>query len=292
MSRMDRRTRRTLTLAGCALVTALMIFMLPVRLTAPFRIVFTEALGPLEQGAFSAGGDALAATGTLRDAFLAQDYRRKLELERRQLQNEAAMLAELHQAIARQRELLGAEGLEVVSSDVRRVAAPVTAYDADGTRQSIVIGVGTSGGIARGQAVCAMGAVVGTVEQAGPWRSRVRLITDPGSRLSCRLTSTRELVVLEGDGGPLCRVRWLDRRSKAARGDLLVTAPLDDLPGGRPIIPAGLPVAVLQQAAPGGENALFLDATASGKALARPGADVRRLEYVEVLVPRVPGKGA
>ena len=278
MKRLKRKTRRTLVLTGYALGAALAVLMLPARLTTPLRVVLTEVTGPVEGVAFQAGGDVLASSGTLRDAFLAHERLRVRDVERGRLRSENARLREI---IASQHRLLrSVKRLEFRSSQPRRVGASVTAYDAGATRHSIVIAAGSADGVEAGQAVCSLGWVVGVVAEVGVWRSRVGLVTDPAARLPCRVRETRERVLLEGDGSAVCKVRWVDRESEAARDNVLVTGPVDDVLGERSVIPAGLPVATIGQVARGGENALFL------QVFAKPGVDVRRLEYVEVIVPR------
>lgn len=283
MRKLDKRTRRTLVSAAYVLGVAVVIFLLPARLTTPLRTVFTETLGPIDQASFDLAADALAASGTFREAVLNRERCRLAERELLKLTIENAQLDETGRSLFIR--LVNIENLQVKGFSSKLVSANVNAYDAGGTRHSIVIGAGTRDDVRVGQAVCALGAVIGTVMEAGPWRSRVRLLTDPGTRLPCRVTSTRELCLLEGDGTANCTVRWIDRDSKVARGDVLVTAPVDDALGERPVIPPGLPVATVQRAKRGGPDALFLDVSA------RPSVDVRRLEAVEVVVPKLPSAG-
>ena len=283
MRKLDERTRRTLVSAAYALGVAVVIFLLPARLTTPLRTVFTETLGPIDEASFNLAGDALAASGTFREAVLNRERCRLAEREILKLRIENAQLDETGRSLFIR--LVNIRDLQVKGFSSKLVSANVNAYDAGGTRHSIVIGAGTRDGVRVGQVVCALGAVIGTVMEAGPWRSKVRLLTDPGTRLPCRVSSTREPCLLEGDGTANCTVRWIDRDSKVARDDVLVTAPVDDVLGERPVIPPGLPVATVQRVKRGGPDALFLDVSA------RPSVDVRRLEAVEVVVPKLPPAG-
>jgi len=283
MKRLDRKTRRTLTLAAWTLVLAAVVLMLPARLTSPLRVAFMEASAPLEQVTYEAGGRAVAAAGTLREAILRAE-RERIEAGRiRELENENAQLRE--ELVAAARRIVSVEALSVAGFPHRTISAPLVAYDAGATRHSIVVGAGSTDGVARGQAVSALGAVVGTVTEVGPWRSRVRLLTDPAARLPCRLSSTRELCLLVGDGSGSLEVRWLGRDSEVAAGDVLVTAPVDDVLGERPVIPAGLPVATIEQVRGGGADPKFL------RVRAAPRVNVQRLEAAEVIVPTLPEVG-
>ncbi|MDP6107307.1 MAG: rod shape-determining protein MreC [Candidatus Brocadiia bacterium] len=283
MRKLDKRTRRTLVSAAYALGVAAVIFLLPARLTTPLRTVFTETLGPIEEASFNLAGDALAASGTFLEAVFNRERCRLAEQEVLKLRVENAQLDETGRSLFFR--LASIRDLQVKGFSSKLVSANVNAYDAGGTRHSIVIGAGTRDDVRVGQAVCALGTVIGTVMEVGPWRSKVRLLTDPDTRLPCRVTSTRKLCLLEGDGTANCSVRWIDRDSEVARGDVLVTAPVGDALGERPVIPPGLPVAIVQRAKHGGPDALFLDVSA------RPSVDVSRLEAVEVVVPKLPSAG-
>ena len=161
----------------------------------------------------------------------------------------------------------------------RVLSAPVTAYDSSPMHQSITIAGGMREGVREGLAVCAAGAIVGKISEVGLWRSRVRLLTDAASSLPCRVQRTRDLCVLQGTGGGTCSVDWLDRYAGVQRGDVLVSAPVDELISRKPLIPAGLPVATVTLAEPGRAEPMFKHVTAS------PLVNVRRLEVVEVVVP-------
>jgi len=277
MARFRPELRRRLFLLAYALGVAVAILLVPARVTAPARIVFTQAIGPVEHVTFNAAGDAAATAGTLRDAFMRQEQARQLEQELERLRNERLFLREL--VLERQRRLRSFEQLKVEGFAFHALSVPVTAYDSSPMHQSITIAAGTRQGVREGLAVCATGAVVGKVIEAGPWRSRARLVTDAASLLSCRVQRTRDLCVLQGTGGVHCSVDWLDRDAAVQQGDVLVTAPMDELVSQRPLIPAGLPVASVTLAEPGGTDPLFQRVTAA------PLVNVRRLEVVEVVVP-------
>jgi len=269
--------RRRLVFFAYVLGAALIVLLLPARLTAPVRILFVEVAGPGEGAAFAGAGNTLSATGTLRDAFLSEERERLDRQQVRRLLNDYEHIRErLHD---QERRLRSFEQLDVAEFRFRAVSASVTAYDTSPMRQSVTIAAGTRDGVRQGMAAVADGALVGTVSEAGPWRSRIRLITDAASLLSCRVSRTRGLCVLRGTGTVHCTVEWLDRDAPARLGDVLVTAPIRSGASGAPLIPGGLPVAWIMALEEGRSDPLFLWVKAA------PRVNVRRLEVVEVIVP-------
>jgi len=266
------------------LVVAGFLFFMPARFTAPARVLFNEAAGPLETVLFQGGGDVLAAGGTLSEMFRRQDAARALAAEIRRLRNRNAALAD---ELSRRDALLRSiRGLDVKELEVRALRAPVSSYDATAVHQSITVRAGARDGVAAGMAVAAEGALVGLVVEAGPTESRVRLITDPGSAVPCRLSRTRELCILQGTGAESCRVDWLRHDSLVQPGDVLVTASLAARGVNALLVPDGLPAATVTTAGADSMRPLFM------AVLAAPRVNLARLEAVEVLIPLMEGRPA
>ena len=277
MSTLKKDLRRKLWVFAAAMGVALLIFAIPARYTAPARMVFTRGLAPAERLVFNAGGDGLAAAGTLGEALVRREKTRATRREYRRLQNRNAALREL--ILDRQRRLESFNKLQISRQPFEAVSAGVVAYDSSVLRRTITIGAGKRDGVRNGQAVVALGAVVGTVSEVGGTCSRVRLLTDSSTALPARLQRTRELGVLRGTGGGSCTVEWLRRRGRVREGDLLVTVPVRQVLSHQPQMPAGLPLATVARVRPGAEQPLF------HRVKAVPRLNVWRLEVVEVLVP-------
>ena len=278
--KLSRKLRCRLVMLTYLLGIAAVVFLLPARFTAPARVIFTQVIGPAEEVAFHAGGDVLAAAGTLREAFLAEERNRTLEQELRRLRNEKARLENLR--VLQELRLRSMKELRVSEFSFRGLSAVVTAYDSSAMHQSITIAAGSPDGVRKGQAVCSAGAVAGVVMEVGRWRSRVRLITDADSSLPCRVSRKRARCILRGIGGANCRVEWIDRDASVRRDDVLVTAPVDEVASQRPLIPPGLPVATVVQVERGRTDPFFLKVTAA------PRVKLQRLEVVEVIIPTPP----
>jgi rod shape-determining protein MreC len=254
-----------------------LLLVLPSRFTAPARVLFNEAAGPVETGVFQQGGRALSASGTLADMFLQKDRERALSGEVERLRNENAALTD--EARRLRDGLRSVEKLSLKGSAFRAVRAPVSSYDASAMRRSITVRAGSNDGVARGLAVTAGGAFVGVVNEVGASECRVRLITDPASGVPCRVSRTRSLCILQGTGGEECRAEWLDRDSFVEQGDLLVTTTLRVHERSGLQIPEGLPAASVLKVRPGDMHPLFLSVEAA------PRVNLNRLEAVEILIP-------
>lgn len=279
----SKNMRASIGLIASVIAVPLLLMFMPARLTAPFRVVFTEALGPLQQVAYEATGDALAATGTLSDMFFAQQRDRLLRKEVLRLQNELVLAEE--KLKVQQTHIESAQGLVLKEVAFTAISASVTAYDSSPMRQSITVRAGTSDGVGKGMAVCAQGALVGVIEEVGPWRSRARLITDAASAVACRVSRTRGICILQGTGVDSLSVEWLDRHSEVRPGDVIVAACLGEM--GQPpcMIPDGLPAAAVVSVGQNATELHFLAVTA------QPRVNVSRLEAVQVLVPALTLEG-
>jgi rod shape-determining protein MreC len=290
--RLPRRTWRRIRLFLGLLGAAILLCLMPSRFTAPARIVFNEAAGPVETAAFQGTGEVLVRTGTLVEAFGGPDRERALARDVTTLRNSLAALAD---ALARARAAMDSvEALDVKEMRIRRLRAPVASYDTSAARRSITVRAGTRDGVGPGVAVTADGGLVGVVVEAGPGQSRVRLITDPGSALPCRPSARQGLCVLQGTGGRVCSADWVDRVNFLERGDVLVTVSLDVLPESRLHIPDGIPAATVVRVSTNEMKPLFAAVEAA------PRVNLDRLEAVEILIPvedataggPAPGRGA
>ncbi|MEX0714994.1 MAG: rod shape-determining protein MreC [Planctomycetaceae bacterium] len=94
---------------------------------------------------------------------------------------------------------------------------------------------GQDSGLEAGQPVFAGRTVLGRIARVGHWTSTLQLVTDPQYRGLARIVRRSERGVaygpqgiLEGDGGELCRLKFVDATAAVAIGDEVYT---DDLEG-------------------------------------------------------------
>ncbi len=150
------------------------------------------------------------------------------------------------------------------------VPADIIGYDASNFRKSIVISAGQKQGIKCNDAVIANNALIGRVVTVNSGNSVVQLITDPSSRIPGRVLQTREQVILEGNAGPLCQLKYVPRTAQLKKGDDIVSSDI----GGQ--YPPSLPIATIVETSTKGGN-LFQTVKA------QPKVNIARIESVIVL---------
>ncbi len=277
MGRLTATAWKRLKLLISLLAVSAFVLLMPASLTAPARVIFTEAVGPVETTLYQGGGDVLAAGGTLTEMFLGRNRERALARQVARLQNEKVRLAE---ALRREKARLESiQKLHVARTPIRAVRAPVTAWESTAARRSVVLAAGSQQGVGIGMAAAAQGALIGVVREVGPSHCRVRLITDPSSVVPCRLGGSRDVCLLTGTGEETCRVEWVGRGSMVDVGEVVLTAALDVKPATGLKLPEGLPAATVTAVGRDRMQPLF-DRIEAG-----PRVDLTRLEEAEVLIP-------
>jgi len=104
------------------------------------------------------------------------------------------------------------------------------------TQHLITLDRGAKDGVALDAILLGAEGLVGRVTEVYSTTSVAMLLTDPNSRIACRLERSREVGLLIGSGEPLARLVYLDAEADVVVGDQVVTAGV----GGS--VPKGLPV--------------------------------------------------
>lgn len=151
------------------------------------------------------------------------------------------------------------------------IAADIIGYDTSNFRKSVIINAGSKHGVKPNNIVVSNNALVGRVTTVSGGSSTVRLITDPASRIPGRVLQTREQVIVEGNSGIFCQLKYVPRWAKLKKGDVIISSDIGGL------YPPSLPIAtVVENETKGG--ALFQ----SVKAL--PQVDISKIESVLVIM--------
>ena len=172
----------------------------------------------------------------------------------------------LREAVARESRLSGLWGLRE-QAGLDAVAAAVVGRDASSWFRSAWINKGTSAGIYKNMPAMTYTGLVGKVVRTYAFDSRVMLLTDPSSAVSCLTERTRDQGILVGDGGDTCRMQYVGKHADVNVGDLILSSGLDG------VYPKGLPVGDVvrvSKSSPG----YFMDIEV------RPTADIGQLEEV------------
>jgi rod shape-determining protein MreC len=156
-------------------------------------------------------------------------------------------------------------------SNYRHIPAEVIGKNTNYGKNTIVIDVGSKGGVNRYMAVAAPEGVVGRVIEVGPWSAVVQLLSDKDSKVSALVQRSRTQGSISWRQEHGLDMR-LPLRSDIRVGDAIVTSGM----GGT--FPPGLRIGHVEQ--------LQLDDTGLFKqATIRPRVDLNRIEEVFVIMP-------
>lgn len=245
-----------------------------------------EVVAPIQEGASRALKPVRDLAGWFGDTLDAKGDVDRLRKQNAQLRSAAVAGTE---AVRQNRTLQGLLGLDQSTS--LRGTAPVTARVIGQSPtiwySTIQIDKGTSAGVRAGQPVVTADGLVGRVTFASSGTAVVTLITDSDIAVSARVSENGVTGVVEtGTGGPRdLRLLYTTRRDRVEKGWTIVTAgttsAADRL---KSVYPPGIPVAEVTRIEEAG--------TDSPEIHVRPFADLRRLEFVQVLTARPNGNRA
>jgi rod shape-determining protein MreC len=237
----------------------------------PLEAAAAVAIAPFQAGtaavlsALGSVGGAVFGGGALRR----ENERLRAEVER--LRAEVQANRERVAAAGRLERLLGYRE----SAAFTTIVAGVIGHDASGLYQTVLINRGASDGIEHQQAVLTPDGVVGRVIKVFPHSALVLLLTDRSSGIDAIVQRTRDQGVVQGRGGALGELKYLDRSADIEVGDYVVTSGM----GGR--FPKGVRIGQVSGLNEGGE--LFQSVEL------QPSAALGRLEEV-LVVTGAPGE--
>ena len=110
------------------------------------------------------------------------------------------------------RDRLAWEGANVVLANVITVSV-------DAFRSEFIIDRGTEDGLAKGQFVLGDNSIIGTISGVSAHTAKVRLITDPASKIAVRIAGLNVSRIMQGNGSNLARINLLQIDHKVESGD-------------------------------------------------------------------------
>lgn len=224
------------------------------------RVAVSDLMAPVLQGIsspFSAVSENFEGLKTLR-ALKAENIRLQKENSKLQAWYETALkLQAENKALHELLNVKADPGLSFVTARV--VSDPGGAFV-----KSVLLPVGTSDRIGKGNAVMSGQGLIGRVTEAGRHSARVLLVNDLNSRIPVMIQNTRTKAILAGKNKDLLKLERLPLDSGLAVGQRIVTSG----DGGQlpPDIPIGTIVGV-------GKAGVFV----------RPLADLEALTHVQVI---------
>lgn len=179
-----------------------------------------------------------AAWNWLRTTFQERAELQAINADLLRSNRELSLRAQRYDALERENAQL--RGLRAALPPVaeKYMMAEVISTELSVLRQRLVINRGSQNGVFKGQAVLALGGLVGQTIRVGPWSSEIILITDPEHAVPVQdqRNGLRTIAVGAGSSTSI-GLPYIPANADVKPGDLLVTSGL----GG--VFPAGYPVA-------------------------------------------------
>lgn len=189
--------------------------------------------------------------------------------------NIANLIEELQHKRETIEKLSGLRDRLYVLEDVMLMPADVITACLEGVRDELIINRGEKDGLTSGQFVLGDNSIIGTVSDVSSGIARIRLVTDPASRIAVKIANGGG--IMEGNGDNTARVQLL-AKWKVKMGDGVTAAPKAgflDVPmiAGR-----------VSQFTRSGENPLLWDVTV------KPACNIESLSSVAVIVTGAGGE--
>ena len=265
------------------LLAVLVLLNLPLPAELRVKASARDNLSPFHAAFSFVGAKVRGAGWHIAGAWRADGTRSDLLAEIAELKREVWQLQTIEEENEALRDLVGM-GRE--RPDKMILAEIVTRGDASGWWQTVRLNRGSEHGIKPNLAVVTPRGLVGKTRSVSRKTTEVLLITDPGSRVACRLRRSSAFSVVEGGGvsaggqGHLevlysvepIRMNYLSSEQTITPGEEVTTSGL----GG--VYPEGIPVGRVKR--------VRLDRSRLyHTAEVIPSADLRRMRYVFVIVP-------
>ncbi len=167
----------------------------------PVQDVFLRTTGPLEEGVSSAFRPVANFFSNVRDLDRLEQENRRLLSENESLRNENAALRGDSERLREIEEALGYVGADPTTEQLAagvlsRIQGPLT--------RELRIDRGTDHGVSEGNPVLSVrGTLIGTVIEALPGSSFVRLLTDSRSSVAAQVRGSPADGIAKGNGGAL-----------------------------------------------------------------------------------------
>ncbi len=142
----------------------------------------------------------------------------------------------------------------------------------NGTRSEFTISRGENDGLAKGQFVLGDNSVIGTISDVKPRTAKVKLFTDPASRIAVRIGNLNIDRLMEGAGKDEAKIRHLRTKLKIRVGDKV-------LAGKKPgFLDASMIIGVVTRCERDDINPSIWDITV------KPVCDIERLNSITVII--------
>jgi rod shape-determining protein MreC len=257
-----------------AAAAALILIVVRVPQVVMLQSHAAESLSPLQSGLTGAFG----WLGDLGDTLL-HSTALKTDNDRLRAEIEGFRTAEVRiRELEQENELLLAQlGFQSRHPQEKLLPATIIGREPTDIIHAFTIDCGTNDGVAVGMTVVSPAGLVGRVLQAGPWSSKVLVITDTKSSVSGVFTASRAQGMVYGRRQTQLTMKYIDQMEKIEIGDWVTTSTI----GGSfpPAIPIGRVIHIRQR-----------DIEPFQEAILEPAVDFTKLERVMVITSFLPAK--
>ena len=264
--RINRVPERVLFIS--LMLTGLIFLFAPQRLTGKFQFAFVRVFcWPLSVSrdiSLSASGLMASAEGAPADVVSRTRYNK--------LHNRLANVTEWLKQERQKVETLSGLRNRPAWKGVNFVLADIITSTIDGLHSELIINRGKEDGLAIDQFVLANECIIGTICKVDTRTARVRLITDPASKIAVKIEGLNKDRILQGSGEDSAKVKLLPTKYKVEIGKVVYA---QKKPGflSTPVI-----VGTVAQCESNKDNPLLWDITV------KPACDIETLTDVSVIV--------
>lgn len=202
----------------CFMLGGLICLFAPPKLTGKLQLAYARVFSwPLATGrgltqAFRATPRADAVRGT--------DYTKLIAVNRRLKNHVANMQAQLKDAQKQINQLTHLRRTVPQWDRMRLLLADIITVTGQ-TQNELFLNRGQEDGLAVGQFIVGDNSIIGTVSDISARRAKVKLITDPTSRIPVKIGDLDIKRVMEGRAGNIAKIRLVPAKHKIGEGDLV-----------------------------------------------------------------------
>jgi rod shape-determining protein MreC len=152
------------------------------------------------------------------------------------------------------------------------MAADVITASIDRLRSELTINRGAEDGLVKGQFILTDNSVIGTISETSSRTARVKLFTDPTSKIAVRIGKLNVERVMQGAGNTIAKIQLLQMEHKVKVGEIIYAG---KKPG---FLDAPMVIGKVAECKRDDENPSLWDVTV------KPACDIQRMTVVTVII--------
>ncbi|MBA4397355.1 MAG: hypothetical protein C0394_08235 [Syntrophus sp. (in: bacteria)] len=254
------------------LITSILLFLLPQRLTKSFCYLFHNIFSPVLSIGYKLSAENFRMADNAENLIQKEQYN-ELWKNYKNLESQKAEIEQENLALSRVRKQVGLPESALLTAKVTTLLTS--------TRHEAVVNQGSILSVKPGQIVLSMNknSIIGTVKDASETTSRVQLLTDSAHviEVSIRRDGTNIDIPAQmfGDGKQGCRIGFIPRDTDIRKGDTVYATPRDG------IFDVPIVVGEVSQILAGDQDPSVWDIRV------RPIEDVSTLQEVVIVIPLI-----